>query len=360
MAMLTTCPACHTRFRVTPEQLEAHRGDVRCGRCAKVFNARAYLEYDAEPDSQPVTSETEAATSPESQPEAALQIQTTETFLFEILPEPQPEQAAAPDVAESAAPETAEVAEVAEIAAATETPEQVEESTATEAPAEAAAEPAVPEEIDAVAEPAPVPEPTEDSSFAAAFREQAESTVAEKKKHAAVSERVLEESFELEPVRSRRRWLWLLGILLLLLVLAGQALYFFRTELASRYPAAKPFLLEYCAVLRCTVPLPANPDLLSIDSSNLEADPQQASQVTLHAILRNRARFAQEYPQLELSLTDTQDKVVARRIFSPREYAGNADLARGMPPNEEVQVKLRLDIGDLKASGYRVFLFYPQ
>ncbi len=52
--------------------------------------------------------------------------------------------------------------------------------------------------------------------------------------------------------------------------------------------------------------------------------------------------------------------MIARRIFQPREYAKNADLDRGMLPNEEVTVKLALDLGDLKASGYRVFLFYPQ
>jgi hypothetical protein len=100
--------------------------------------------------------------------------------------------------------------------------------------------------------------------------------------------------------------------------------------------------------------------LLSIDTSNLEADPQQANLVALNAILRNRAKLAQEYPQLELTLTDTQDKMIARRIFAPGEYAKGADLKRGMAPNEEVTVKLNLDLGDLKAAGYRVFLFYPQ
>jgi hypothetical protein len=115
-----------------------------------------------------------------------------------------------------------------------------------------------------------------------------------------------------------------------------------------------------CGVLRCTVPLPANPDLLSIEASNLEADPNQANLVVLNAILRNRAKFPQEYPQLELTLTDTQDQMVARRIFPPADYAKSADLKRGMPANEELIVKLYLDLGEMKAAGYRVFLFYPQ
>lgn len=347
MAMLTTCPACHTRFRVTPEQLEAHRGDVRCGRCAKVFNARAYLEHEAEPAEQPQAEPAPPETSPMDQAESVV-VETAETFLFEVLPEPsdesRPEANLVSEAPESESPE-------AELPEAAEPAEPVKDETAQ---AEAA-----PDEIEAPSEPPSIPETLDDLSFSAAFAEQAESTAVEKKKNAAATEFAIEEELG-EPVKSRLRWLWLVGIVLLLLALAAQGLYFFRTELASRYPAFKPFLQQYCGVLRCTVRLPANPDLLSIDSSNLEADPQLASQVTLNAILRNRAPFAQEYPHLELSLTDTQDKVVARRIFSPLEYAKNADLVRGMPPSEEVQVKLRLDIDDLKAMGYRLFLFYPQ
>jgi predicted Zn finger-like uncharacterized protein len=36
--MVTRCPACETLFRVTPQQLQAHRGQVRCGRCMTVFD----------------------------------------------------------------------------------------------------------------------------------------------------------------------------------------------------------------------------------------------------------------------------------------------------------------------------------
>jgi hypothetical protein len=138
-----------------------------------------------------------------------------------------------------------------------------------------------------------------------------------------------------------------------------QGLYFFRSDLAARHPESKPFLQQFCRALQCSIRLPANPDLLSIETSNLEADPQQANLVALNAILRNRAKLAQEYPQLELTLTDTQDQMIARRIFTPGEYAKGADLNRGMLPNEEMAVKLNLDLGDLKAAGYRVFLFYP-
>ncbi len=34
----TTCPSCGTSFRVTPQQLAAHQGQVRCGHCDTLFN----------------------------------------------------------------------------------------------------------------------------------------------------------------------------------------------------------------------------------------------------------------------------------------------------------------------------------
>jgi predicted Zn finger-like uncharacterized protein len=43
MALVTLCPGCRTTFRVTPNQLKAHGGDVRCGQCQQVFNSFATL-----------------------------------------------------------------------------------------------------------------------------------------------------------------------------------------------------------------------------------------------------------------------------------------------------------------------------
>jgi predicted Zn finger-like uncharacterized protein len=38
MSIVTQCPSCATTFRVTPPQLQAQHGMVRCGRCAQVFD----------------------------------------------------------------------------------------------------------------------------------------------------------------------------------------------------------------------------------------------------------------------------------------------------------------------------------
>jgi predicted Zn finger-like uncharacterized protein len=43
VSLVTQCPKCGTRFRVTPEQLEARQGKVRCGLCLNVFDGREPL-----------------------------------------------------------------------------------------------------------------------------------------------------------------------------------------------------------------------------------------------------------------------------------------------------------------------------
>lgn len=49
MSMVTQCPSCGTRFRVTLEQLEARQGQVRCGLCKTVFDGREPLVAAPEP-----------------------------------------------------------------------------------------------------------------------------------------------------------------------------------------------------------------------------------------------------------------------------------------------------------------------
>lgn len=50
MALIASCPHCGTHFRVTPLHLQAHGGDVRCGRCSLVFSAYSRLSTVQEPE----------------------------------------------------------------------------------------------------------------------------------------------------------------------------------------------------------------------------------------------------------------------------------------------------------------------
>ena len=51
--MITRCPACATVFRVAPEQLQSHQGQVRCGRCMTVFDGLQALVALPEPPPAP-------------------------------------------------------------------------------------------------------------------------------------------------------------------------------------------------------------------------------------------------------------------------------------------------------------------
>jgi predicted Zn finger-like uncharacterized protein len=53
--MITRCPNCHTRFKVTEGQLKLVEGQVRCGACLKVFSAPEHevSSFKAELDSIP-------------------------------------------------------------------------------------------------------------------------------------------------------------------------------------------------------------------------------------------------------------------------------------------------------------------
>lgn len=69
--------------------------------------------------------------------------------------------------------------------------------------------------------------------------------------------------------------------------------------------------------------------------------------------------MAQAYPMLELSLTDARDKLTARKVFSPQEYLDTPPArGAGLGANAEFSVRMQLDIGDVEASGYRVYLFH--
>lgn len=163
------------------------------------------------------------------------------------------------------------------------------------------------------------------------------------------------------PPAPRRHVLSKLATLVLAATLLAQAAYFFRVELAARLPGIKPLLVQYCTLLDCTVALPQKTELMVLESSELESDPRQGRIITLHALLHNRAPYAQAYPHLELTLTDLQDQPVARRLFSPADYLPpGKDEKLGIPPNRDFDLKLRLDTTDLKPTGYRLALFYPQ
>ena len=162
------------------------------------------------------------------------------------------------------------------------------------------------------------------------------------------------------PEVPRRTGLWVSLSLLLLALLAFQAAYAFRTELMMLVPQSRMYYERACAWLGCTVALPRLSSFLHIEASDLKApDPARPDEIELLVAVRNRAPVEQDYPAFELTLTNSQEQTIARRVFLPAEYLQWIDAADGLKAGAELAIRLFLDTGDLRAAGYRLYLFYP-
>jgi Protein of unknown function (DUF3426) len=179
---------------------------------------------------------------------------------------------------------------------------------------------------------------------------------------AQAAEEALPEFLEEELPRARFTALWALGALLAFAALLAQLALYYRTELATLVPQTRPHLAEACRLLGCELRLPRRPDLLSLESSDLQADTRREGLIVLNAVIRNRAPFAQEHPALELTLTDAADKPVVRRVLQPADYLSapaRATLAQGIAAGGESVLRVHFDTRGVGATGYRVYLFYP-
>ena len=148
----------------------------------------------------------------------------------------------------------------------------------------------------------------------------------------------------------------------LVVLVAAQATYHFRDSIVTYWPVARPSFERLCALAGCAIrPLRDSAmSHLSIEASDLQADPAHRGLLILTATLRNRAAWPLAYPHLELTLSDAQDRVVVRRALAPADYAGGtADLQKGIAANGEVALKLFIDASATSQAGYRLYMFYP-
>jgi predicted Zn finger-like uncharacterized protein len=153
---------------------------------------------------------------------------------------------------------------------------------------------------------------------------------------------------------------WLLLFSLLLAILAGlQSIYAARTKIAAEYPQFKPYLVQACVLLKCEIELPKNLDFFTIDDSDMQEDETHESVINFSSLLINSAPYAQAYPNIELTLTDTSDQPVLRKTIKPAEYlASTANVAAGIASRDEVRINLAINVTDLAVAGYRVLLVY--
>ena len=335
--MKTRCPECQTIFRVTPEQLKARAGKVRCGHCRTVFDAFESLFEEApvlppgaaEPVRQEVRDELEFAETP-----------------HEI---PAPSAANEPEIQESR-----------------EFPKFVDKGLFL--PDDTLPGPdEIPVEADPPTEPAlTAPRKTGELSIHGEWDEGRDEKRDERQDETQDERQDEEwdESLMAPPIGMRAekpvRWPFYLAAVALALTLFGQIVFHFRGELAISAPALRPALEAFSLALDGPLPLPRHDELVSIETSDLQIDPARGNLLVLNATLRNKASYGQAYPSLELSLTDTQDTVIVRRVFGPSDYLPARMISGGVFRGySDTPVRLWIEAAGLKAAGYRLLVFYP-
>lgn len=322
MSFITRCPACDTAFKVVSDQLKISDGWVRCGQCQHVFDATLDLQ-----PWWPGAELVDLDVPPAGQAAASAAVAT------------EPDQPAAPSAedVQSGTDRAVDVPADAESDASWHSPMYVEEMAGY------------------------TPPPTPDAS--SAMSDWPDMSATDAPEVSVPPELASELTFMQQ---AQRKAFWRRPAVRAALASAAVCLCFLlgvqwsllkRDVLATQWPPVQPVLETLCQPLGCQVHAGQRLEQFSIDSSALLR--RAPDRFAFDMVLKNAADQALMPPSLELTLTDAQDKVVARRVFAPSDWPQTPPV---MPARAEhpVRLELALDaLADQTVVGYRAILFYP-
>lgn len=152
------------------------------------------------------------------------------------------------------------------------------------------------------------------------------------------------------------------GSLLLGLLVLVQLAVLFRVELTAQYPELRPTLARLCQPFGCSVGWPTRADLLAVVGSELQAVPG-TDILELTAVVRNRAAFPVALPAIEVTLTDTQNRTLARKVFAPVDYLSSSGqpssrIDEGLAAGADYEVRIQFEARGISAAGFVVYPFY--
>ncbi len=125
----------------------------------------------------------------------------------------------------------------------------------------------------------------------------------------------------------------------------------------SRIEPWRTWYGKVCETNLCT--LPPSGDLSKMKAYNLvvRSHPDKPKALIVDAIILNTADFEQHYPDLELSFSDTANKVLASRRFTPAEYlAGELAGHTQMPTDQPIHLSLEIVDPGPEALGYSIHI----
>lgn len=376
MALATKCPKCGSMFRVVADQLKLRGGLVRCGQCRTVFDAIGSLAY--------VEDASLTATRPmaPSAPDGTLAIPQG------VEPKPlagAPATPATPGTPKSSAPTRnasergREHAERKRKALGPATTLRIAPGAApvatvslelplAPAPERRSGKSLSTEELAASAAGVPTllaPGPATDTAGASLDGIEVIEVPPLAEPAAADAATQDEPAFIRAAERTPRRGFSIVfsgGSLLLLLLALAQLAVTFRSDVLTHWPEARPVLIRLCDVAGCTLGWPTQPDQLAVIGSELQAI-AGTDVLELTAVIRNRAPFTQALPSLEVTLSDTQNRPVARKVFSPADYLAAAGEPRarmdeGLAAGADITIRVFFETRGLQAAGFLVYPFY--
>lgn len=158
------------------------------------------------------------------------------------------------------------------------------------------------------------------------------------------------------PVRRALAMLAGLGALLLIV----QVLHHQRDLVAARQPALRPLLEGLCRVGGCELSALRQIDDIKIDGASF-ARARSGEGFQLDFTLRNGAALPLAMPAVELTLLDTQERAVVRRVLLPADFGAPAVL----PARAERSASLSLSLAAAEAAalppvaGFHIEALYP-
>ncbi len=146
-------------------------------------------------------------------------------------------------------------------------------------------------------------------------------------------------------------------------VLLLQLALLFRSSLIVHFPDLQPTLAALCAPLDCSAQWPMRPELLAVVSSDLQAVPG-TSAMEFDAVIRNRAEFPMALPAIELTLTDSLNHPLARKVFTPTDYlaartAASQEPSDNLEAGADLTIRLIFEFRGVGVAGFVAYPFYP-
>ncbi len=150
----------------------------------------------------------------------------------------------------------------------------------------------------------------------------------------------------------------MLAALLLLQVVIQQ-----RDGLAALEPRLAPWLQVACEYLQCEIGPLRHIEAIVIDSSSFNKLSSDAYRLGFS--LKNTGSTSVAMPSLEVTLTDSQDQPLLRRVLTPAQFGAASEML-GARSEFSGLVALQASASDttgtalpLRVAGYRVLAFYP-